>query len=550
MPVYLSLFLSLIILSPAMAEPVTDNRFEELKTVKVGRAPHGSRLHEGKLYLAMSGDDEVWVLDGKSLVVEAKWPVPDTPLDLIKIRDGWLVAPFQGKGGGYLQVLDEKGIPGRRYKVPKGPSLFAPHKVGDIAYVVSEFGDGLTLFDTKAQRIIRTYATGDRPYPADVTRDGILAFIPNRDENTVSVIDLLNGKELARVPVCDQPEGGALTEDQTSYMVACSGSDAVAFINTASFEVTAMVEAGVGPRPFSVVAGEDGRYAYVNNAGGTSVSVLDTVSRRVVKHLSVGQQPIVMRIYGDQLYVASEVSNTLSLFRIPGPPEKAPVTSRNEVILMGMRHDGAYNDQTRALITAIKPDYVIAEIPPNRLEAAIAGFAEFGIVTESRTRVFPEYRDVLFPLSKTMDFEIIGAAAWSGPMNLYRGKALAGIRKDPARAEEVAAYDASFVLMNREDKSGKGVHMAFLNSPEYDALSKKVYGGPYDEFFNDDLGPGGWSNINRAHYNLVTRGLDAHRNEGRRILIIFGAAHTSWFRKHLERRDDITLLDLRDFLEK
>lgn len=532
-----------------MAAPVADDLFVELKEVKVGRAPHGSRLHDGKLYIAMAGEDEIWVLNGETLALEAKWPVPGVPLGLIKTDSGWLVAPFRAEGDqGYLLALDEEGKPGEHFPVPKAPSLFSPYKTSDIAYIVSEFGDGLTLFDTKAQKVIRTYKTGKRPYPADITRDGILAFVPNRDENTVSVIDLLNGKEITKVPVCEQPEGGALTEDQTSYMVACGGSDAVAFINTASFEVTTIVKAGIGPRPFSVVAGEDGRYAYINNSGAASVSVLDTIEKRVVKQLTVGEKPIVMRVYGDRLYVATEVGDSMSLFRVPGPVKKPAVTTKNEVIMLGMAHNAAYNDKTRALIKAIKPDYVIAEIPPNRLEAAVNGFAETGTLTEPRTKVFPEYRDVLFPLSKDMNFEIIGAAAWTRPMNDFRRDAFAKIRKDPARADQMAAYNASFELMDRGEKFKDVVDVAYLNSREYDALANRVYGGPYDQYFNDELGPGGWTNINTAHYNLVTRGLDAHRNEGKQILIIFGAAHTAWFRKHLEKREDITLIDVRDFL--
>jgi len=549
MRVILSLFLSLIFLSPATADSGVDDLFVELKEVKVGRAPHGSRLHDGKLYIAMAGEDEIWVLDGETLDLLDKWPVAGVPLGLIKTDSGWLVAPFRAEGEqGYLLALDEKGKAGKHYPVPKAPSLFSPYKNGDIAYIVSEFGDGLTLFDTKAQKVIKTYTTGKQPYPADITRDGILAFVPNRGDSTVSVIDLLNGKEITKVPVCKNPEGGALTEDQTSYMVACNGSNAVAFINTASFEVTATVTEGIGDKPFSVVAGEDGRYAYINNAGEDTVSVLDTIEKRVVTQLKVTEKPIVMRLYGDRLYVATEIGNTMTLFKVPGPVEKTPVTLKNEVIMLGMAHNAAYNDQTRALIKAIKPDYVIAEIPPNRLEAALKGFAETGSLIEPRTKVFPEYRDVLFPLIKDLDFEIIGAAGWTAPMNEYRKMILANIRKDPARADQVAAMDASFKAMDRGEEFKDVVDVAYLNSRPYDALANKTYGGPYDQYFNDEIGPGGWTNINQAHYGLVERGLDAHRNEGKRILIIFGAAHTAWFREHLEKRDDITLKDVRDFL--
>jgi len=520
--------------------------FKVLATADVGKNPHGLRLRDGLLYVAMSGENEIWVLDAENLAVNAKWPVENVPLDLIASGDGWIVAPFSGD---YLEAYSASGKPGKRWAVPKGPSLFSPYTVRDTAYITSEFGNGFTLFDTQRQVLLKTYKTGDRPYPGAVTRDGILAFIPNRDENTVTVIDLLNQKTLATTPVCSAPEGGALTHDQTHYMVTCSQDGKVAFINTASFAVVAEIEEGIGERPFSVVAGEDGRYAYVNNAGGDTISVVDTVIRKVIDSITVGKQPIVMRVYGNRMFVSNEVSNTVNVLRIPGPKKITSATTKNEVILLGLSHRVETNETTRQLIETIKPDYIITEIPPNRLEQTLKGFAMEGEVTEPRVMRFPEYKSVVFDLSKSMNFEVIAAAAWTEPMNNYRRAAFERLEKDPARVADMATYHAALDAMNKAVNAGGRDNVAFLNSEAYDALSKKGL-GVYDRLLNEDLGPGGWTNINKAHYALVEKGLDAHRNEGKRFLIIFGAAHTTWFREHLHKRNDIKVLDVRDFLDR
>ena len=526
------------------ADAADTDAFEVLATVKVGENPHGLRLRDGLLYVAMSGENEIWILDAETLTVNAKWPVENVPLDLIASGSGWIVAPFRGD---YLEAYSAEGKPGKRWPVPKGPSLFSPYAVGSVAYITSEFGDGFTLFDTGTKELLKTYKTGDRPYPGDVTRDGILAFIPNRDDNTVTVIDLLNEKTLATTPVCSTPEGGALTHDQTHYMVTCSKDGKIAFLNTASFEVVAEIEAGIGERPFSVVTGEDGRYAYVNNAGGDTISIVDTASRTVTGTITVGKQPIVMRIYGNRMYVSNEVSNTLNVVRIPGPTEFAATTTQNEVILLGLSHRSETNETTRRLIETIQPDFIITEIPPNRLEKTIKGFVAEGAITEPRLVRFPEYKSVVFDLSKTMDFEVIAAAAWTEAMNNYRRAAFERLEKDPARTKDMATYHAAIEAMNKAVEEGGRDNVGFLNSEAYDMLSKKGL-GVYDRLLNDDLGPGGWTNINRSHYALVEKGLDAHRNEGKRFLIIFGAAHTTWFREHLQNRSDIKLLDVRDFL--
>ena len=86
---------------------------------------------------------------------------------------------------------------------------------------------------------------------------------------------------------------------------------------------------------------------------------------------------------------------------------------KNEVIVLGMTHDGhltegIYDTEVlRQLIIGINPDFILTEIPPNRFDNAMNEFLEFDTITESRVNRFPEYVNVIFPLTKTMVFERI-----------------------------------------------------------------------------------------------------------------------------------------------
>ncbi len=519
-------------------------RFPVIRTIATGAAPHGMRIAGDRLHIAAAGADAIEIADLATGRIVKRWPVAKTPLDLIRAPDGWYVTQFRGAA---LIALDDRGkATGVTIPVGKSPSLFAPRKVGDLAYVVSEFADRLSVVDTRSGRIVHSFGTGKRPYPADVTHDGVLAFVPNRDEGTVSVIDLLNQRERARVPVCREPEGGALTADEVSYLVACAGEDRVVAINTASFAVTGALAEGVGPRPFSVAVSADGRFAFANNAGGDTVTVFDPKRLQVLEQVAVGEKPIVLRVAGERLYVASEDANTVSVIALPPAPPPAG-TAKNEVLVLGMIH-GSFRTSRRyslevleRLIRAVDPDYVIAEIPPNRLDAAMAGFKATGRVSEPRVSVFPEYTDVLFPLTRSLDFEIIPAAAWNEAMNDYRNAMLARLKADPRRAADWAAYRAGFARLSAA-VAGRADDPWFIHSAAYDAATREAF-DPYDRLFNDELGPGGWSNINAAHYALIAKALDAHRGEGKRILITFGASHKYRFLEQLEKRDDIRLLD-------
>lgn len=286
-------------------------------TVAVGRAPHGIRFSSdgSRVLVALSGDDSIAILEAQSLRLTGKRPAGKTPLDLVALDGGdWLVTQFRGD-----ELITLYGP--LRWSVGKGPSLFSPRTPGSRAYLVSEFADTMTVFDLVRRVVIARHSTGRRPYPGDVTKDGVRAFVPNRTDGSVSVIDLRNGTALGTTPVCEQPEGGALSEDDVWYVVACGGSGELAYINTTSFQVVTRVRDGLGVRPFSVAMTPDGRFGLVNNAGDSTLSVLDVAQRRIVGRLVVGQKPIVVRMHPDgrRAFVSNEDSGDVTVVRLPPP---------------------------------------------------------------------------------------------------------------------------------------------------------------------------------------------------------------------------------------
>ncbi len=227
---------------------------------------------------------------------------------------------------------------------------------------------------------------------------------------------------------------------------------------------------------------------------------------------------------------------------------------KNEVIVLGTIHgehrrsEGYSIDVLKTIVCAIDPDYVLTEIPPDRLSAAQEQFRATGTIEEPRVRVFPEYTDVLFPLTREMDFVIVPCAAWTQAMSDERAARLALWKTE--RAGETAEVNAAQARCD-EILAAEGLDddPFGVNSARYDALTEQGL-EPYDRLFNDDLGPGGWTNINRAHYALIAAALDAHRGEGKRFLVIYGAGHRYWFIEQLRLRDDIVLGSLENFVAR
>lgn len=239
----------------------------------------------------------------------------------------------------------------------------------------------------------------------------------------------------------------------------------------------------------------------------------------------------------------SNTDNKTQDTRLDPPPNY--VTDKNTVIVLGMIHSSHVESEVYSLklvedvIRKINPDYVLTEIPPDRLAQAMAGFIKDGVVTEDRVKVFPEYKDVLFPLSKEMKFKMIPTAAWSRGMADFRRNALNDIRDNPERKADWEAYLAANKT-GKDALSERGDDPYFIHSEAYDTITKDRL-AIYAQRFADDLGRGDWERINAAHYKLIEAALENHAGEGATILITYGAGHKYWFLEQLRKRDDIIL---------
>lgn len=354
------------------------------------------------------------------------------------------------------------------------------------------------------------------------TSDGVLEFVANTDDGTVTVTDRLNRTTLSRSLVCPGPTLGALTPDEGSVLVLC-GSNELVFLNTAAFDVTARV--ALAGRPASVTLTADGRHVDVIAEGGAHLALVNLARRRLVQRLD------------------ARVRRT-----DPG--------RKNELVFLGMIHGEHRTSQRyglgvlRKLVVAIDPDYWLTEIPPNRLARATDEFADTGAVAEPRVSRFPEYVDVLFPLSREMHFTVYGTAGWSHPMDRYRRERLAAIEHDAARASDWRAYQAAIAESERQlVAGGPADDPRWIHSDAYDA-AQRIQLDVYNARFDAELGTGGWDTINRAHYAHISRVLDLHRGEGARILVTYGAAHKSWMLPRLRIRDDLVVLDAGPFLDR
>ncbi|MEO0320637.1 MAG: hypothetical protein AAF199_07095 [Pseudomonadota bacterium] len=235
----------------------------------------------------------------------------------------------------------------------------------------------------------------------------------------------------------------------------------------------------------------------------------------------------------------------------PAGPNAAPTPTR--VIVLGTiqaqhRTSDKYSLAfLRAVLSEIAPDLILAEIPPERLDEALISYQQTGQVTEARVARFPEYTEVIIPYALEQSVPIFGAAAWTQPKAEARTVALNRLARDETSREPWTRHMEALATMNAA-LAGREDDPFFIHTRDYDTIIARGL-TPYTTLFGAALGDTGWDAGNRAHYRLMSAGLDEIAGAGKTVVITFGAAHKYWFRARLAERDDIKLVSPQPYLE-
>src|SRR5262249_53338092 len=113
------------------------------------------------------------------------------------------------------------------------------------------------------------------------------AYVGLFKDDAVAVIDTVQKKVLATIPVPKGPHGLVMTPDGRKVYVSSDGATTVSVIDTASDRVVSSIDVGANPHGLAISG--DGSRVLVSGWGSNQAQVIDTATDRVIGNVPVAQ---------------------------------------------------------------------------------------------------------------------------------------------------------------------------------------------------------------------------------------------------------------------
>lgn len=236
----------------------------------------------------------------------------------------------------------------------------------------------------------------------------LLLFVSNSASNYISIIDRSLERVVGAVTVGDRPMGMVLNATQDRLYVVNSASRNISVVDVSRFSVLDIIQLTAGIEPVDIVIIPDDRNLiegklYITNRISNDVAVVSTVTKRILKTISVGTSPsaIAADTVRKEIYVTNERSNDLSIISAIDDSLIATIKVDNKPtgIIVGKDKIYVFNEGSNR-ISVISPSSrrvlsnIVVEGPPKR---GMQGFSSrlFVANTAANTLTFLNSQEVV-----------------------------------------------------------------------------------------------------------------------------------------------------------
>lgn len=200
-----------------------------------------------------------------------------------------------------------------QYPVELGAGYVAVSPDNLTLYATARAKDYLRIFQTTGAPLGRI-ATGKEPVGLELTRDGKTAFVANKGDNTISVLDLKTRKSVKTIPTGQEPLIVALSpNNKRLYVLAHKDNEVIAYDAHTHAEIG---RAKIGVDGYGLAVDPGGKYVYASSFGTNEVIVLDAANLTEVAHVKVGDGPYeVLATRDGTIYVGCVEDNSVVAFK-------------------------------------------------------------------------------------------------------------------------------------------------------------------------------------------------------------------------------------------
>jgi len=349
---------------------------QEIQRVKIDKTWRGMAFNEDESLLYVSGgnNDAVYIYNfasGKITLLDSialknpgeELEISVAGLDYFKSKKQALAV---SKGSNSLYACDVTDK-----KVTK--LITFPGKCYDIkinhaqthAYVSVWENAQVAEIDLQTFEISRTFAVGDHPCEILISKDDSWLFVTNANNNSTSLIDLEQGKEVEKIissltsqaPYGSTPNAICLNNDETILLVANADNNYLAL-----FDISEKGQSkGLGFIPtawYPTSVKFLGQSQQVIVACGKGLSSLPNPE---------GPMPTLGKKYTTQQYIGSMFKGTASIFALPEPdklaqfskkvyentPSESEITDYNQTVIP-TEHNGKQSEKIKHVFYIIK----------------------------------------------------------------------------------------------------------------------------------------------------------------------------------------------------
>jgi YVTN family beta-propeller protein len=172
---------------------------------------------------------------------------------------------------------------------------------------------GVTVIDTGTLKVAAQISTGAGRHDIVVSSNNRFAFVSNRESGTVSIVDVRKLEKVTDVKVGPDPVSLALSELSKAIYAVSETDGSIAVIDEQGHVLTRM-KAKPGSRLIRITP--DGRYAFVLNTKGSTVSIFDVASNRMLHEVKVGKAPDQVIFSDTFAFIRSLETESVAMIRL------------------------------------------------------------------------------------------------------------------------------------------------------------------------------------------------------------------------------------------